>query len=118
MAPSFSYDGTVTCVVNPNHFYIRLVSEEERRCNVEYIINGLKKNELKQPKLGIKLDLPDADIGDILQFDEAFRPEQFFPYNVSDEDVDETDVEPILAKALLDCFTDFYNSLFLCLLTY
>ena len=103
MAPAFSFDGTVTWIVNPNHFYIRLKSDEERKCNVEYLINGfVKNNELRRPKSSLKLELPASNIGDTLDFGETLEAdlEQFFLNTPHDEDFEETDVEPLLKKAL------------------
>ena len=102
MAPAFSFDGTVTWIVNPNHFYIRLKSEEERKCNVEYLINGLvKNNELKRPQSSLKLELPAFNVGDLDcgKTPEA-DPEQSFLSIDNDEEIEKTDdVEPLLKKA-------------------
>ena len=66
--PLFSFDGIVTWIVNPNHFYIQLSTDTDRKCNIEYLIRNLvKNNELKNPGFDLQLDLPYSEFDDTNQ---------------------------------------------------
>lgn len=47
----FTYDGFVTWIQNPSHFYVRIVSDNEKYCNIEQIIEILiQEKKLKTPE--------------------------------------------------------------------
>ena len=105
--PLFSFDGIVTWIVNPNHFYIQLSTDTDRKCNVEYVIRNLvKNNELENPGFDLQLDLPYSEFDDTNQ-DCSQSP--FTDPWANDDDNEEADVEPLLDKVKM-YFLLFTNS--------
>ena len=98
--PAFSFDGIVTWMINPNHFYIRLRSDEEQKCRMEYLLNGyLESDELEKPELYLKPDLiHEAEFGDVLEYSNFSRrcSEELDLHLANDEEIEENDVEPML----------------------
>ena len=98
--PAFSFDGIVTWIINPNHFYIRLRSDEEQKCRMEYFLNGyLESDELEKPELDLKPNLiHEAGFGDVLEYSNFSRrcPEELDLHLANDEEIEENDVEPML----------------------
>ena len=98
--PAFSFDGIVTWIINPNHFYIRLRSDEEQKCRMEYLLNGyLESDELGKPELYLKPDLiHEAGFGDVLEYSNFSRrcSEELDLHLANDEEIEENDVEPML----------------------
>lgn len=91
----FSFDGIVTWIVNPNHFYIQLSTDTDRKCNVEYLIRNLvKNNELENPGFDLQLDLPYSEFDD----NQDCVQSPFIDPWANDDDNEEADVEPLLDK--------------------
>ena len=90
--PLFSFDGIVTWIVNPNHFYIQLSTDTDRKCNIEYVIRNLvKNNELKNPGFDLQLDLPCSEFDGNHDFIDPWA---------NDDENEEADVEPLLDKVI------------------
>ena len=102
----FSFDGIVTWIVNPNHFYIQLSTDTDRKCNVEYLIRNLvKNNELENPGFDLQLDLPYSEFDD----NQDCVQSPFIDPWANDDDNEEADVEPLLDKVKM-YFLWFTNS--------
>ena len=98
--PAFSFDGIVTWIINPNHFYIRLRSDEEQKCRMEYLLNSyLESDKLEKPELYLKPDLiHEAGLWDVLEYSNFSRrcSEELDLHLANDEEIEENDVEPML----------------------
>ena len=102
--PLFSFDGIVTWIVNPNHFYIQLSTDTDRKCNVEYVIRNLvKNNELKNPGFDLQLDLPCSEF-------DGNQDCVIDPW-ANDDENEEADVEPLLDKVIFFLLNLFNNNL-------
>lgn len=78
MAGSFAYDCFVTWISSPSNFYVRKVSDNEKLCNIELLIQkAVQENTLEKPNyIIVGLESNDSC------------------YSSSDSDYDDVEVEP------------------------